>query len=235
MDNKEAEEFINLKLRQLYLSSNDRTQLEPLLRLTGGNPKAIEIILGLMKHKRLSLSKTIEDLKSVGGELFDTLFARCWGLIDTDTRQALLAMEMFPYSASAEALFAVSDIKQLEFDIAIERLTDLSLIDVLQKDLESLPRYNLYSLVSAFVSLKNKEDKKRLALYRKRWVEWYSAFAARIGFCWNDISKLKLLDPPGERQTVQLVISWAYQNEMYDKAVQISKDVRYYFYGNCIL
>ncbi len=58
---------------------NDLAQLEPLLVATGGNPKAIEIALGLVKHERRPLQHVIDDLYAARGELFDDLFVACLG------------------------------------------------------------------------------------------------------------------------------------------------------------
>jgi AAA domain len=54
MREDEAQELVGQRLRVLRIAQlvGEPTDLEPLLAATGGNPKAIEIALGLVKHER---------------------------------------------------------------------------------------------------------------------------------------------------------------------------------------
>jgi len=154
MTEGEARDLIVERVRVLKIEKliGDLTQLEPLLVATGGNPKALEIMLGLMKYERRPLQQVVDDLYAARGELFDDLFTRAWALLDEAARRVLLVLTFFPTSSSSGALSATADVQGFAFDRAVERLTDLALLDVQQVDLNSVPRYALHPLVRAFAT-----------------------------------------------------------------------------------
>src|SRR5207247_10831186 len=117
--------FIGQRLRALQLDKlvKKPAEFEPLVAVTGGNPKAIEIALGLVKHERRPLQQVVDDLYAARGELFDDLFARAWSLLDEAARRVLLVMTFFPASTGSEALAATADVQGFAFDRAVERLT----------------------------------------------------------------------------------------------------------------
>src|SRR5207249_853768 len=166
-------EFVGQRLHVLRIEKlvRDQTQLEPLLVATGGNPKAIEIALGLVKHERRPLQQVVDDLYAARGELFDDLFTRAWALLDEAARRVLLVMTFFPASASDEALSATADVQGFAFDRTVERLTDLALLDVQQEDLNSAPRYALHPLVQAFAGAQLAKQAGAEAAARGRWVQ----------------------------------------------------------------
>jgi hypothetical protein len=152
MSEREAQLLINQRLRLLQLDKlgKNAVEFEPLVVVTGGNPKAIEMALGLVKHERRPLQHVVDDLHAARGELFDDLFTHAWALLDEAVRRVLLSMTFFPTSASGDALAATADVRGFAFDRAVERLTDLALLDVQQEDLNSAPRYALHPLVRVF-------------------------------------------------------------------------------------
>ena len=130
----EALLLIRQRLHMLKLDhlACDPAHLTSLVRVVGGNPKAIAIALGCLKYEHQPLPSVLADLQAARGALFDDLFARCWALLDEATQHVLLALALFPQSASIEALRAVAGVARDSFDHAIERLTDLALLDVQQ-------------------------------------------------------------------------------------------------------
>src|SRR5262245_17342161 len=208
----EAGKFIDQRLQVLRIAQlvSDQAQLEPLLAATGGNPKAIEIALGLVKHGRRPLQHVVDDLYAARGVLFDNLFTRAWALLDEAARRVLLVMTFFPASASGDALAATADVQGFAFDRAVERLTDLALLDVQQVDLNSAPRYTLHPLVRAFARARLAEQPEYEKPARERWVEWYVQLASKVGYCWDDLGKLVLLDL--EQETIYTVIKCALLN-----------------------
>jgi len=230
MRDDEAQEFIGQRLRVLRIEKlvSDQAQLEPLVVATGGNPKAIEIALGLIKHERRPLPQVVDDLYAARGELFDDLFTRAWSLLDEAARHVLLVLTFFPNSASGAALSATADVHGFAFDHAIERLTDLALLDVQQIALTSAPRYTLHPLVRAFAGAQLAEQPTFEAGARDRWVKWYIVLVSKVGFCWDDLSKLLLLD--NEYETAHAVALWALENGRYMDSHQVGKGITYFFY-----
>jgi len=230
MSEAEAQEFIGQRLRVLRIERlvSDHSQLEPLVVATGGNPKAIEIALGLVKHERRPLQQVVDDLYAARGELFDDLFTRAWALLDEAAWRVLLVMTFFPASASSEALSAAADVQGFAFDRAVERLTDLALLDVQQVDLNSLPRYTLHPLVRSFAGARLVEQPAFEDGARERWVGWYVQLASKVGFCWDDLSKLLLLD--NEYETAYAVALWTLENERYIESHRVGTGITYFFY-----
>lgn len=230
MSEAEARELVGQRLRVLRITQlvGDPTQLEPLLIATGGNPKAIEIALGLVKHERRPFQHVVDDLYAARGELFDDLFTRAWALLDEAARRVLLVMTFFPASTSGEALSATADVQGFAFDRAVERLADLALLDVQQADLNSTPRYTMHPLVRAFAGTRPKEVAGFEEGSRKRWVEWYVQLASKVGYCWNDVERLKILDP--EKDNIYIVINWCFQNYLYQDTIKLVRGVEYYYY-----
>lgn len=175
MSEAEAQVLISQRLRALRLErlTVDQAQIESLLAATGGNPKAIEMTLGLVKHERRPLPQIVDDLYTARGDLFDDLFARAWEALDESARRVLLVATFFPASASGGALRATSDVQGFAFDRAVERLVDLALLDVERADLSAPPRYTLHPLVRAFACAKTDEYAEVEPHARNRWVRWW--------------------------------------------------------------
>jgi tetratricopeptide (TPR) repeat protein len=182
MTESEAYEYVQQNLRFLKLDSlvTSQEQLSPLLYVTGGNPKAISMALGCVKYERRPLQQVVDDLYAARGDIFDDLFARCWSLLDEAARRVLLSMTFFVDSASEEALSATADVTGFAFSRAIERLTDLALLDVKQEDLNSPPRYLLHPLVKAYSEARSQEQTDFQSLARSRWLQYFTNFVAQI-------------------------------------------------------
>ncbi len=203
-------------------------QFAPLIAATGGNPKALEMALGYLKYQHQPLQQVVDDLYTARGDIFEDLFSRAWSLLDEAARRVLLAMPLFPSSASREALAATADVQSFAFDRAIERLTDLALLDSQQADLNAMPRYVLHPLVRAFASAKLSEIPEYERDARVRWVRWYIQLVTEVGVCRNDLSKLELIDP--EQEAVHAVIMWTSQNQLYADTIKIVEGCGYYYY-----
>jgi hypothetical protein len=222
MNEPEAQELIQERLRVLKMHPlvSTPTQFEPLIAVTGGNPKAITIALGLLKHERQPIQQVVDDLYAARGNLFDDLFTRVWALLDDAARRILLVMPFFVDSASSEALAATADVQGFAFERAVERLTDFSLLDVLQTDLHTSARYVLHPLVQAFAQAKIAEQTYFEAAARERWVQWYVELTAKVGFCWNDLSKLEVFEL--EHNTICFVIEWTISQNNWLSTIQVA-------------
>lgn len=229
MTEAEAQALVGERLRVLRIERlvDDPAQLAPLIAATGGNPKAIELALGVIKYERRPLQQVVDDLYAARGALFDDLFARAWTLLDEPARQVLLALTLFPSSASYAALSATADVHSFAFDRAVDRLADLALLDVQQVSLHNLPRYALHPLVRAFAQVKLGERGRFETGARGRWVEWYRQLASQVGFCWDDLRRLEQLD--SEHETLHAAIRWTFENQRYADALHLIEGIRYYY------
>jgi len=230
MREEEAQTLVNQRLRMLRMEQlvSEQAQLEPLLAVTGGNPKAIEIALGLVKHERRPLQHVVDDLHAARGELFDDLFTRAWALLDEAAHRVLMVMTFFPTSANGEALAATADVHGYVFERAIERLTDLALLDVQQEKLNEAPRYALHSLVHAFAKAKLVGQPEVEEEARERWVEWCMQLVTRVGYCWNELERLDILTP--EQETIFLAIQRMFNTNHFEQVMLLIKEANYYYY-----
>lgn len=228
MTDEEAHDLIHERLRVLKMEQqiNDQTTFDPLIVVTGGNPKAITMTLGLLKHERRPIQHVVDDLYAARGDLFDDLFTRVWALLDESARRVLLVMTFFVESASSEALAATADVQGFAFDCEVERLIDLSLLDIQQNDLNAPPRYVLHPLVQAFARAKIAEQSDFEPAARDRWVAWYVELASKVGYCWNDMNKLETLDL--ERENLLDAIEWTDVHQKHREIMQLAKGISYY-------
>ncbi|MDZ4718576.1 MAG: NB-ARC domain-containing protein [Roseiflexaceae bacterium] len=230
MSETEAFAFVEERLRLLRIDrlASDHTQLEPLIAITGGNPKALELALGLIKYERRSLRQVIDDLYAARGDLFADLFVRAWALLDEATQHSLLAMSLFPISTSGMALQRVAGVSGYPFERAIERLADLALVDLQQADLNSPPRYALHPLVRAFAGARLAECPEFEQNARERWLAWYLEIAATTEVNWYDTHALAAIDP--EVDNLSAAITWAVQAERDSAVLRLSATLGYYYY-----
>lgn len=230
MNETEAQVLIEQRLRQLKMEQlvSKPSQLEPLLAATGGNPKAIEVALGLVKHERRPLQNIVDDLYVARGELFDDLFSRAWGLLDEAARQVLMVLSFFPTSASIEALSATADVHGFAFHRAIEWLADLALFDVQQQDLNSSPRYALHPLVRAFAGAKLVNDPMFAQHARKRWMVFFQVLAAE---CHSDGWDLPYQFERAERDidNFQAIIQIYFETQQWQQLIELVIAIRMYW------
>ncbi len=230
MREAEAWELMNQRIRMLRLDQfvADQSLLEPLLMATGGNPKAIEMTLGLVKYEGRSLQQVVDDLYAARCDLFDDLFDRSWALLDEAARRVLMVATFFPTSASSEALSASADVQGLAFERAVERLADMALIDVQYADLNSPPRYTLHPLVHVFAKARLKDNHDFELRARERWSNWFIKLTEKVGYCWDDLSRLQILDR--DVQSIIAVFNWAEDQQRFEVLIDISKNVEYFFW-----
>jgi LuxR family glucitol operon transcriptional activator len=229
MNEDEARTLLQQRLERLRIAHlvHDQTQLEPLLAATGGNPKAITMVAGLLKYERRPLQQIVDDLYAARGDLFDDLFSRAWDLLDKAAKRILVVMTFFPDSASGEALRIIADITGFNFDQEIEQLLNLSLLDIQQADLLCEPRYTLHPLVRAFAKARLAEHRDFERGARERWMQWHVELSSKVGWCWDDYTKLNLLEH--EHEAAYNVLNWAFEHLYYSEALQVAKGIRYYY------
>jgi tetratricopeptide (TPR) repeat protein len=176
------------------------------------------LTLGLIKYEHRPLQQVVDDLYAARGELFDDLFERAWALLDEAGRRVLLAMVFFLGSASSAALGATADVQGFAFDRAVERLTDLALLDGVQVTLTNLPRYALHPLVRAFAGAKLAQDRDLEYRARLRWSNYFVNLVSdsivrnfpRDRY-WNTLPNAGMNQIDSERSNILRVVEWADQ------------------------
>jgi transcriptional regulator with XRE-family HTH domain len=214
-----------LKMDRLVV---DMAQLEPLMRATGGNPLALELALGLAKYERRPLQQVVDDLYAARGELFDDLFARSWALLDEAARRVLLISPLFPDATASAALAAAADIQGFAFERAVERLTDLALLDVEQADLDSEPRYVLHPLVRAFAQSKLRDQGGYALGAKERWVAYFQSFLkAREEAGWDAPGQFDLVER--EAENLHAVLRACDADEQWQRLIEVVLAMRQFW------
>lgn len=229
MNAAECNELIAGRLNALGLGHMvaDKAHAALLVEATGGNPKALELALGLVKYEHRSIQEICADLAAARGTLFDDLFARSWALLDDAARRVFLALPFCPDGAEPAALAAIAGVSKEPFTRATALLDDLALLDGRATDLGSTLRFTQHPLVRAFARSRLDEMPGFAEAARVRWLQWYCELAMKVGFCWNDLSQLDRLDP--EHANLYEAIAWAFQNKYYPEAINLIEGVRYYY------
>lgn len=232
MNKDEARDFIKNKLDALGLVELQSriSEFEKLIEIAGGNPKALEMALGYIKYSSMSLKKVVDDLSAAKGDIFDDLFKRCWNLLDESAKNVLMLMTMFPSGTEAYPLIRILEQSEVDFALVINKLNQLSLLTIKRDRLGIEPFYLLHSLVKLFALQKLKESDSFEKATRLKWLNYYLDYSSQIGFCWNDIDKLKLLDKEGLKEGIEYAIKWAFENSEDKYVIEISDNIKYYFY-----
>ncbi|MEN6520518.1 MAG: NB-ARC domain-containing protein [Armatimonadota bacterium] len=244
----ESDEFVAERLRHLKMGITLETcpELSSLCEVTGGNPFAIQAALGCIKYEHRPVPEVIRELSEAQGSVFedliDHLFKRAWNMLWEEQKHVVMSMSMFPKSACPSALSAAAGVpgiddygfpaKGSKLDEAVEQLLDLKLLDLEQtSDTGHCIRYSQHPLVRGFAHSQLKNDSTSFqSQARDRMIGWYSDLASGIGFCWNDIARLRILDVEGERDAVEAVLAWAFDAQHYTNVIRIAKGVRYFYY-----
>lgn len=230
LNQAEARQFLLEKVSSLKMERlvGEITQLDPLLAATGGNPKALELALGYLKYSHQGLAQVVADLEAARGEIFDDLFRRNWETLGDVTRRVLMVLPLFSAPALGQSLAVTAGISPEESGKVLAHLTGLGLVDLQKTGLNSPPRYGLHPLVRAFAEARLAEKTEFERLARPRQLEWYIELASQVGYCWDDLDKLKMLDP--EQETLHSLILWSAENERYDYLSRLIREVDYYYH-----
>jgi tetratricopeptide (TPR) repeat protein len=230
MSQAEGDEFVRNQLRFLRMEElvENPTELAPICEVTGGNPKAIMLTLGYLKHGQRPLNEVINEIYAGRGNLFDDLFTRAWQLLDEAARQVLMALTLFPVSASQAALGEVAEVQGFAYGRAASRLGELSLLDSSRPNLQSAPRYSLHPLVRAFASARLQEHSGFELQARQRWVMVCLQWADEVKQARYDLGKLKIVEM--EEATLEAAIQWCYENDCYPEINRLVDGMGYYYH-----
>lgn len=234
MSETEARQLIMERSRQLNLHlRDDDATIHQLIAVTGGNPKAMEVALGLVKSMGQSLAQAIDQLRTGPENLFADLFTLSWSLLGQGAQQILLATTLFPTSADSAALAEVAGLSEPAFFAAVRQLTELALLDTEQVDDPRQPargsmRRAIHPLTRAFVELQQTVHTAFLGQARERWLAWAVRSAARVGYAFEDIARLELLDR--EEPTLFAALTWAFEHNRDTEVIHIARGIEFYYY-----
>lgn len=210
-----------LTLSSLTSVSNDA--LLPLVRVTEGNPKALEMAVGYIKRGLLTFTELVDALHQARqsvNDIFDYLFTHAWERLDDPARHLFMATSFFVKSIQKEALAAVAGLTGYKLDTALGQLNDLGL---LTRDDTSL-RYSFHPLAHTFANSKLAEHPQWEVISRERWFQWSQQVMNKA----IDPTNYSLLKP--DIPTLMSVLEWLLdENRLADLAHSFQKVQRLCF------
>lgn len=233
MSDSEAKLLINDYARQVNLSlPHDDDAIHRLIAVTGGNPKAIQVTLGMVKTTGQPLAQALEHLRGGATDLLSDLFTRNWSLLGGDAQHVLLAITLFPASVEGQALAEVAGLPDPAFFEAVRQLTQLALLEVEQTADQQHgweePHYALHPLTRSFVETMRSGHASYLDQARERWLAWAARRAASFGYAFDDVVRLDVLDR--EEATLFAALTWAFERDRYREVIRITRGLEFYYY-----
>ena len=147
---------------------------------TGGNPLAIRFVVGQLKVGA-TLTDVLGDLINAHDEdIFSAIFDRIWNKLlksEDPTRHTLLALSILPAPTRQDALAAATGLPLRATRAAIQSLTNLSLVNVVDAYEGVPPQFRLHALTRAFASRQLTRDRLLLAQMSDRLAEYFLFFS----------------------------------------------------------
>ncbi len=210
------------------------TQLPPdflrdLTAVTGGNARAIEVAVGLLINAGRPIGAILDSFAAAKPDLFADLFQQCWMSLDASARSALFAMQLMPFGVSAAHLADILTIDSDNLGHALASLKGLALLDLTWTE-DSVLLYRLDPLLGAFIVSHREEHLKDVTAIEDRCVALLRTVVADVGFCPEDVSRLRTLDSPALRRNIESTVRWCTERHRWDDVIALTRDVRYYYY-----
>jgi len=161
------------------LSRVGESRWQELYDATGGSPLALSHTLGLMRVRTsLNFDAAIEMLRgNRGADLQRFIFQEARRELTTNDETALRALSFFAPSATFEAWAEVAKLSRTALETTIDRLSSLSLIDVLAGE----ERYTLHPLTRNFVRDELLSDEQTAHATGMSFADYWTAYAHRYG------------------------------------------------------
>jgi tetratricopeptide (TPR) repeat protein len=192
------------------------TALRKIAEVTGGNPQAMRLALGVLQDHRREFEETIATLAALKGDvdgLFNQLFQWAWSVLTFVGEQILLVTALFPSAGSmtVEAIEASSGLNHADFATALQQIRRLGLLTDIGEG-----RYALHPKTRQFALQKLSAWDKFADGARERCAKYYVKFISDrivrsrppVAY-WNVLvtDNMKLLDP--EWLLIKELMTWA--------------------------
>lgn len=205
---------------------------------TGGNPKAIEIMLGLKYTLAQGLPEVISKLgakkrPSNVEKLFDDLFRVSWELLPLQGQRVLLGVPFFTniQSINREALQAITGIENdADFDDGLAGCVNLFLLEPAPSRMSDSPQrkprtLTTHPLIRSFAQSKLDTDPLIEKEGRRHSIEYYLSFvensvrrALPSSTYWNALVSDNMIRIDREWLNVDQATRWALEEEKYHSA-----------------
>lgn len=231
----EARQLIAVRSRQLGRRVEPSAgEQQALIARTGGNPRAIELLLGLAQRTGSGVRTLLEQLHTADGRLFDELYRSAWAALAAPARRLLLALADFPDSVADETLARVADLAPAAFAGAVAQLVDLALVETAQPDDEAPLRRSLHPLTRQFAAARLAEDAAFAAATAARRTQWALEYLdAHGGYRPEAIRALQAAVAP-EEPALWATLQQAYAAGDDAAVIRLALGLEFYYYINLL-
>lgn len=212
------------------LSAAAAATLTPLIHVTEGNPKALEMALGYLKYGGLTLPDVVNHLHAASqtvNDIFDYLYTHAWATLPEDARRLLLATALFADTAGRDALGATAALTGYALHTALTRLSEMALLEVSP---ENAHRFAIHPLTRAYAAAQLRSAPELEQEMHERQVEYFLMLT-------EPISHDRLDFDPRLAQTIALdidnllsVIENCLIHEKIPSALQIARRIEFAFH-----
>lgn len=198
MSEQESQHLLRQRLEELQLELFEPETTAALLNAAGGNPKALNLLLGQLRLGRLH-DTALRNVLSPSGELLTELFDRAWALLDADAREVFLATTLFYAVPERRDLAAVAGLSPERLEAALATLFGLSLLDQQHKvgpvHRPDARRIGMHALARHYAEGRLRELPAVQQALQARWFAWCVSFAREHGgFVLDDVARLTVLE-----------------------------------------
>jgi tetratricopeptide (TPR) repeat protein len=149
-----------------------------LYRTVGGNPLAIELVVGLLRME-VPLEDVLNRIEKKNGSILQRVFEESWNLLNGRQRETLQALSIFMRPALAEAVQAAANLDKVRFEDTLEVLARLYLVKrlTMHEEQESLltgRRYFLHPYIRDLLETLRREGEE--ATFYKRLASSYVSY-----------------------------------------------------------
>lgn len=238
LDEEEATLFYTQCLDRLgLLDLLDRSvELKELWRTADGNPRLMEWALGQVKRRGRSLCDITAEVADIedhvtfedrtGDIVVRELLRGSWTSLSGTARQVLSGLGCFPYGVESGVLREVAGGPE-GFCDALEELSDLCFIS---RQNSSGADGTSYIANPLAVNRRAARTGTHMAGIHDRWIQHFLRLAGSVGFCPQDITRLRALDGPGVRRNIEYAMTWCMENSRPADALEMARETRYYYY-----
>ncbi|MEU9668465.1 BTAD domain-containing putative transcriptional regulator [Streptomyces bobili] len=238
LDEDEATSFYTQCLDRLgLLDLLDRSaELKELWRVADGNPRLMEWALGQVKRRGRSLRDITAEVADIedhvtfedrtGDIVVRELLRGSWTSLSDTARQVLSGLGCFPYGVGSAVLREVAGGPDGFYD-ALEELSDLCFIS---RQNSSGADGTSYIANPLAVNRRAARTGPHMAGIHDRWIRHFLRLAGSMGFCPQDITRLRALDGPGVRPNIEYAMTWCMENGRPADALEMARETRYYYY-----
>lgn len=230
---------------------NDRNDLNQIITVIyeqlGGIPFPFERILTEIAENQIvevfRIKRLINSVITEFG-VYDRMISYSWDKLDRNSRAALIAAALSGYLSTLnfELLSLVSGLEACDekanlaeigspLYVAIGQCLNYKLIDVDKSN--GKPNYYLPAMVYRYVINKLMNDsnvKNEFADVISNWIDYYKHRTNNIGMCFDNTEKMKEFDSVSQKEALEFVIDYCYQNSLFSDCVMISNNMRYFCY-----